>query len=368
MNLAIVYARFETLQLRGFPAYWSRRWASPRRAPPLRTAPRAGRAGALPGRVRRDGAAHVAFFQFGVGIAAGRATPWESYLRTLPVTPGHGWRDVCSPPSPSAPRRRHRRSRRDDRLRGGAARLAVRGLVVGLLLGSMPFAFLGIALGYWLSPRAALPVANLLFLPLAIAGSLWARPDDGVPHEADVASQLLPTRAGSRSSTRSQPATTRCPSTTSRRSPSGALRSSPSRGGATGATRASGSGDRYQTERRRPATSSTVAGRGFACAPGPLHDRRRDGIELRLRDPEVPQPLEPAEPRELLEPRGGIVGAERGAEARDGVGHRLGVEPDGRRQANRVHRALRQAVAAAERLGHRVTEASPDSASARAAR
>src|SRR5258708_1394473 len=30
----------------------------------------------------------VAFFQFGVGIAAERSSPWEAFLRTLPVGPG----------------------------------------------------------------------------------------------------------------------------------------------------------------------------------------------------------------------------------------------------------------------------------------
>src|SRR3954468_11296478 len=30
----------------------------------------------------------VAFFQFGVGIAVERASPWESYMRTLPVGVG----------------------------------------------------------------------------------------------------------------------------------------------------------------------------------------------------------------------------------------------------------------------------------------
>ena len=28
----------------------------------------------------------VSLFQFGVGIATGRMTPWESYLRTLPAS------------------------------------------------------------------------------------------------------------------------------------------------------------------------------------------------------------------------------------------------------------------------------------------
>ena len=35
-------------------------------------------------------------------------------------------------------------------------------LAAALVLGSIPFALLGIALGYWASPRGALPVANLL--------------------------------------------------------------------------------------------------------------------------------------------------------------------------------------------------------------
>lgn len=139
----------------------------------------------------------VVVFQFGVGIATGRTTPWEAYLRTLPA--------------------------------GAATRLAGRvlsalafavatvtavvlvsatvygagmpvwrwcALGVASLLGCVPFALLGIGLGHWLPPRAALPVANLLFLPLAVGGSLWMRPrEDELPRAADIASQCLPTRS-----------------------------------------------------------------------------------------------------------------------------------------------------------------------------
>jgi ABC-2 type transport system permease protein len=66
--------------------------------------------------------------------------------------------------------------------------------LTALIVGGVPFALLGIAFGYWLPPRAALPVANLAFLPLAVAGAFWARLD-GLPHDADVVSQLLPTRS-----------------------------------------------------------------------------------------------------------------------------------------------------------------------------
>jgi ABC-2 type transport system permease protein len=74
-----------------------------------------------------------------------------------------------------------------------AWRLAALG--VALLVGSIPFALLGIAFGYWLPPRAALPMANLLYLPLAVGGFLWMRPTEDVPRDVDVASQFLPTRS-----------------------------------------------------------------------------------------------------------------------------------------------------------------------------
>ena len=137
----------------------------------------------------------VTFFQFGVGIAASRTTPWEIYLRTLPVGAG-----------------RRLAARVLSALvfagasvvvvsvvglgvfdaRPGIARYAA--LMLGLVLGGIPFALLGIALGYWFSPRAALPAANLVYLPLAIGGALWHRLDDA-PRAADVASQFLPTRS-----------------------------------------------------------------------------------------------------------------------------------------------------------------------------
>jgi ABC-2 type transport system permease protein len=137
----------------------------------------------------------VTFFQFGVGIATSRTTPWETYLRTLPVQPltrlagrvlsalafATATVGVVAIVGTTA---------------HGAHPTAGRAVAssVAIVLGSIPFALLGIAFGYWLPPNAALPVANLAFLPLAIGGALWARPE-GLPHDADVASQLLPTRS-----------------------------------------------------------------------------------------------------------------------------------------------------------------------------
>ncbi len=66
-------------------------------------------------------------------------------------------------------------------------------LAAALALGSIPFAFLGIALGYWASPRGALPLANVLYLVLSFLGALWTTPDH-LPRSLSVLSPLVPTR------------------------------------------------------------------------------------------------------------------------------------------------------------------------------
>jgi ABC-2 type transport system permease protein len=197
MRLVLAHARAETLNLGRYPAY-----SVPTVALPAVLLVLFGRQfeRGEPDRLLAGFAATalltVAFFQFGVGVAAARTMPWETYLRTLPVAPATRLAgrvlsalvfaaatvtavavvaftlyDATMPPW----------------------RLAALG--VALLAGSIPFALLGIAFGYWLPPRAALPMANLLYLPLAVGGFLWMRPTDDVPRDVDVASQLLPTRS-----------------------------------------------------------------------------------------------------------------------------------------------------------------------------
>jgi ABC-2 type transport system permease protein len=136
----------------------------------------------------------VALFQFGVGIATERTTPWQVYLRTLPVSA---------------------RVRFSARLVAAAVfALASAGAVVAVALaltsteltasqwlrlgfalvcGTIPFGLLGLAIGYWLTPKGALPVANLLFLGLAFLGGLWTGPER-LPGAVDAFSPLLPTR------------------------------------------------------------------------------------------------------------------------------------------------------------------------------
>ena len=136
----------------------------------------------------------VAFFQFGVGIAVERVSPWELYLRTLPVSAA---------------------SRVVARLLSAAlfaaaaativvlvallttdAALTASGwveLVLVLGAGIVPFALLGIALGYWATPRGALPLANIVYLGLSYGGGLWIRPGR-LPAPVEAIAPFLPTR------------------------------------------------------------------------------------------------------------------------------------------------------------------------------
>lgn len=137
----------------------------------------------------------VVFFQFGVGIASERVSSWETFLRTLPVAP---------------------QLRIGTRVASGlvfaaAAAVVVVGvaavdtpvsleaarwplLALALLAGAVPFGLFGIAIGYTVRPRAALPIANLLYLPLSYAGGLWVGPGHATGSSARVL-DLIPTHA-----------------------------------------------------------------------------------------------------------------------------------------------------------------------------
>lgn len=136
----------------------------------------------------------IALFDFGVGIASERPTPWERYLRILPMAPGTRFASrVLAALAFALPA-------------AGAVALAgawttpaqlgparVVALALALVVGAIPLVLLGITLGYWLTPKAALPVANLLFLGMAFAGGLWTPPEQ-LPRLVSAASVVLPTR------------------------------------------------------------------------------------------------------------------------------------------------------------------------------
>jgi ABC-2 type transport system permease protein len=195
MKLVLLHARAGTLELLRYPAFSVPTLAFPALFFLLFVAPRSD---ADPNLLLASFAGFailaVAFFQFGAGIAAERESPWERFLRTLPLRPV-------------------------VRLAARMLSAAVFGLVsaalvvaaalatteaslaparwaalaVALGLGSIPFALLGIALGYWASPRAALPAANLLYLVLSFLGALWTTPAR-LPESLAPLSRLVPTR------------------------------------------------------------------------------------------------------------------------------------------------------------------------------
>jgi len=59
----------------------------------------------------------------------------------------------------------------------------------------VPFVLLGMAVGYSLSAKAALPVVQVILFPLAFAGGLFLPPVT-FPGWLDALSQATPTRAG----------------------------------------------------------------------------------------------------------------------------------------------------------------------------
>ena len=120
----------------------------------------------------------IAFFQFGVGIAENRASAWSTFERILPapmvvrlagaVIPAVlfaavaaglvvGTAHIFMPVALGA---------------GAWLRLAL-----VLVAGSIPLALFGIAIGYCVSSRAALPVANIIYLGLAFGGGLFISPE-----------------------------------------------------------------------------------------------------------------------------------------------------------------------------------------------
>ncbi len=136
----------------------------------------------------------VVFFQFGVGLAQERENPWTTFLRALPLSPyvrpaalvlagllfallaAAVVAGVAALSTPLRPEK--------------ASPLA---FLAALVLGAVPMGLLGVALAFLLSPRAALPVANLVYLPLSFLGGLWM-PPEALPGWARTLSLYTPTR------------------------------------------------------------------------------------------------------------------------------------------------------------------------------
>ena len=136
----------------------------------------------------------VSFFQFGVGIAAERESPWERFVRTLPARLRVRFAARVLSASvfglASAALVAATAVATTD---AALSPLRWAALAAALALGAVPFALLGIALGYWASPRSALPTANVLYLVLAFLGALWTTPEH-LPGSVEGLSSLVPTR------------------------------------------------------------------------------------------------------------------------------------------------------------------------------
>ena len=133
-------------------------------------------------------------FSFGLGIAENRSKPWDPYLRTLPAPGivrvlGHIFSTGLMSLVALVPLL----------LVGGlltAATATPVQLVFGLLavaVASLPFALLGICIGYAMSMKAAIAVIQVTFFALAFGGGLFL-PPVLFPDWLNAISQFLPSR------------------------------------------------------------------------------------------------------------------------------------------------------------------------------
>ena len=289
-------------------------------------------------------------------------------LGGLPANPARvrrprGWRVVCSLRSLSPQRRQasspSSRSPSTARLESPVRFVA---LFLVLLVGSVPFAFLGIAFGYWLSPKAALPVANLAVPPTrdrrASCGP-GRRTRSPEPSTSGPSSSRR--EAGSRSSTRSRRVTARCRPPRRRACGLGRRLLRARLVGLSPGRRASGSAERLPDRAQEPGDLVGARRARVRLRSGPR--RRSPPRPPRARSSGTPKSRNRPKP-----PRAASSSTRAGASSvpsaspnraiASGTTSALKRSAAGRQM--RVHRALRQPVPAPEHLRHRVREAEPD--------
>ena len=137
----------------------------------------------------------VGFFQFGISIAQARESKWEDYARTLPV--GAAPRLIGQVVAALVFTAIALALLWGVASLAGATTLSVAGFaklaVVLLAGGAVPFVLMGAALGYIVPPRGAVPIADLLYLPLSYFGGLWM-PPSMLPDIVARISPFTPTR------------------------------------------------------------------------------------------------------------------------------------------------------------------------------
>lgn len=137
----------------------------------------------------------VVFYQFAVNTAMERESGWFFYLKTLPVRALEvsAAKSCCGflfallsvtllhvviVFSTDLP---------------GDLSLYGKNLLASLVFGA-PFCWFGQLIGTLVSSRSAVPISNLVYLPLSFAGGLWL-PPEALPHSVAKVSQFLPTRS-----------------------------------------------------------------------------------------------------------------------------------------------------------------------------
>lgn len=136
----------------------------------------------------------IALFQFGVSVSQARMSPWEGFLRTLPTGPAPRFAAqiiVALLFTAVAGALVWIAALLLTDIQMPAARWLL--LAASMLAAAIPFSLIGITIGYWASPRAAVPLANLAYLVLAAMGGLWI-PVGHLPDWIATLSYLLPTR------------------------------------------------------------------------------------------------------------------------------------------------------------------------------
>jgi ABC-2 type transport system permease protein len=137
-------------------------------------------------------------FQYGIGVAEDRAHPWDPYTRTLPAGPG---------------------PRFVGRILAGLVLMTISlipTVIIAALLTAatvtapaflaalgvtfviaVPFILMGLSIGYALPAKAAIVVAQVLFIPLAFGGGLMTAPGSAPGFVEDLA-PYLPTGGAAR--------------------------------------------------------------------------------------------------------------------------------------------------------------------------
>lgn len=141
-------------------------------------------------------------FGYGIGTASDRLNPWTTYVRTLPAGAMATTAArfvvalvavrlslvplvVCVALFTSAP---------DAFLSGRLPWWRAGAACVVVLVGGLPFLGLAVLIGYSLTPRSALAVAQVVTFPLAFVGGLMFPPET-FPAWANLVSLAMPARA-----------------------------------------------------------------------------------------------------------------------------------------------------------------------------